>query len=127
MRPARTILAVALAAVAFAAGSAQAAHSSGHRRCAIVAGFGIYPLRGGCAIAKSIATAILVHPNPREIHSVSGTQETYKGWNCALNQGALYCQTPSFAPLHAVKKAFEGAECAGSPGCPIIDRAPVAY
>ena len=127
MRPVGTVLVVVLAALALVATTAQAAHDTGHRRCAIVGDFGIYPLLGGCAIAKSIATVILVHPNAPGIRSVSGTQETYKGWGCALEQGALFCATPAFASLRAIKKAFEGANCGGSPGCPIIDRTPVSY
>ena len=104
---------------------AGASSSTGHRRCAKVDGFGIYPLKGTCRTAKRIAIIALRNPKHVPTHSV-GTVTTFEGWGCGLTQGALFCATPALAGPKKIKQAFQGLAC-GDPGCPVVEHIPVAY
>jgi hypothetical protein len=105
--------------------SADARRGVGHRRCAKVSGFGIYPLKGSCRVAKRIALIALVNPGHVRIRQ-HGTVEVFKGWGCGLTQGALFCGTPALARPGRIKQAFQGLAC-GDPGCPVIEHVPVNY
>ena len=104
---------------------AGAHRSAGHRRCAQVAGFGIYPLKGTCATAKRIALIALRNPNHVPMRTV-GTVETFHGWGCGLIQGTLFCDAPALALPKQIKQAFQGLDC-GSPGCPVVEHDPAVY
>jgi hypothetical protein len=120
---------VALVGVAAGTGATGSARTTGlpsYPRCALTLtkqfsgprpGYGVYVVRGiSCSGATRIGTAVL--EGKPGVRYLNGSEATYDGWDCGLDQGALACGHPIGS--RKLTGEFVLYSCF-TPGCPVAE------